>query len=347
MRRPMTLTGPFTATFNKWGKKLVRASLEESLHGLLAYMPSPWRIEDAAGRVVASSVSGILSEFCPSLLARQLLSKLPLAGDAHTTIGEIDICTDAYSSTDDGKTWTKLLDTPDRPAKTNGVPRSRAKGLTVPVTFDWMARSSPSPAADLAVDIVIRHAHGRLQIDGRFLELRPSSKPERWDLVILRTLPDGTPSKISKGVYVSNLSASEAQAAANLGIHIQSPRDPNAPTKTWKPGLVSTLTHEGTRQGRPGWVRGHFGIDRRSMEIKGHGGHKYHELRFCLTHLPTGCMILHCKHKTGVEWVADVLREEVPELAELETRESVNESVGERCKEIIERLESEDRRRLA
>jgi hypothetical protein len=89
---------------------LLRESLESALKSI-GY-PKWWEVRDReTGQVVASEKIGILPGL-GSLLARQILSTLPLLlhGDEYgRVVGDVEVCTDVWSSKDDGETWDLVL----------------------------------------------------------------------------------------------------------------------------------------------------------------------------------------------------------------------------------------------
>lgn len=310
----------FTVTFGKYPQILHCQSIEEGLHALSRHFwPAPWKIEDSAGEVVARrDGDGLFFPSPPSLLARQILG-----------MGDTDVKLDCsvWSETSDGE-WVKLPDI-DRGSSrpTDGIRPYRPSAIHPPIRFDDHASLD---------GLTIHHSNGRgrLRIDRRFLQLRPSKAKDRWDLVILNSL-DGKnePAATSKGTYFTGLDSNDYAAAVALGISVQEPRDPNAPIKTWKKGAFEIATdNEGGRREVIGYVREYFGIDRRPIQMKGYGNYTYTQLRYCLTHIPSGAGIGNWKHKKDVEDVADELRREVPELG---WGADVAREVGLRVKALV------------
>lgn len=307
----------FTVTFGEYPQTLHCQSIEEGLHVLSRHFwPARWKIENQAGEVVARQDGNGLFLPSPSLLAHQILG-----------IGDTEIDCSVWSETSDGE-WVKLPDINRDTSRPNGTPRPyRPAGIPPPIHFDDHASLD---------GLTIHHSNGRgrLRIDRRFLQLRPSTTKDRWDLVILNTL-DGKnePATTAKGTYFTGLSPDDYAVAVSLGISVQEPRDPNAPVKTWKKGAFQIATdNEGGRREVIGYVREYFGIDRRPIEMKGYGGYTYTQNRYCLTHIPSGAGIGNWKHKKDVEDVADELRREVPELG---WGANVTREVGLKVKAVV------------
>lgn len=366
---------PFQVFYGRWASRhpvCVRESLEAALWAIPA--ARWWEIKDRSGRVVASHSVGIAVEIVPrpSLVARQILSTLPMVGSSYESVGEIEVDSSAWTGTDtdgvpgeNGVRWTKLPETKSAP-KPNGAARSwpKTRGASPPVSFEIESQPHSS-----VISVTIRHRTGWLRVlDHRFLELRNGKLGRdgvpRWDLVVLNARDDGMPGETAKGTAVEGLGLEEFVELGSIGVAVREPRDPSAPPKTWKPGMVRTATAaaaetvaEGESEGedkgtestgagpvveRPGWVRGCYGIDKRSVKIEGYGGFSYRQMRYHLTHLPTGCLILHAKRKSTAKAVADTLVEEMPELSKLTTGElRREEGIGRRVAELIQAMKDE------
>lgn len=361
-----TELGPFQVFYRgdeRWHSSrpvCFRESLETALYAVP--FVGWWEIKDSRGRVVASHSQGIAAELVPrpSLLARQILSTLPLIGKAHESVGEIEIETGAWSGVEDaaapgGVRWTRLPDTKDRPKPNGAAARKWPKEWAArpPVSFEIMPRPHHP-----AISVTIRHSTGWLRVeDHRYLELRARPKLDqdgmpRWDLMVLNAKENGEPGETAKGTAVEGLGLEEFLELGSIGVAVREARDPTAPPKTWKPGVIRTATGDasggggavGERVERLGWVRGYYGIDKRPVEMKGYGNWTYKQDRYHLTHLPSGCLIEHCRRRSTAERIADMLVEEVPELSGDRggaAAAAVSELTGHRVLELLQAMKDE------
>lgn len=112
--------------------------------------------------------------------------------------------------------------------------------------------------------------------------------------------------------------------------------------KAWKPALFRVHRKEGEPLEVKGFTRGLLGIDKRRVELSrvwhDYQGEErtytYTEVRWHLSHLPTGCLIASWKHRNVTEEFADLLRERMPELTD--TGVEITPEIGRKAKEILD-----------
>lgn len=318
---------------------------ETTFHSLEAALKWPargtwWEISAPDGQVVVSSAKGFDSDAhpSPSFCARQILNARRL-----THFPEVEIEDELASSLvshDDGETWAPALlgtrgsvSARNRPTKARPT---RVSGQTTVMVENGKA--------------TISHATGHATVISSLVEFR-QTKNKLYDVVILEDDKSGH----AKGVYLSGVSADAADTAHGLGLTVVDldteteslGRNGAKPLpKAWKPGLFEiTQMTDGISSKLPvrGFIRGALGIDRRTVEVEGYGGHKYQTMLWHLTHIPTGALIVKSKKRAQAEGIADGLREQIPELTDDKTAE-VTPEIGKRASSVIAEMKESNRR---
>jgi hypothetical protein len=124
-----------------------------------------------------------------------------------------------------------------------------------------------------------------------------------------------------------------------VGARVRDNRLPRA----WKPGCFKIAQQEGngtmSRVDVSGYLRGALAIDNRVTVIAGYGGATWSTKLWHLTHVPTGALIVRCKHRVQAEEIADRLREELPELTDGEAE--VTREIGVRAQAVLDETKKE------
>lgn len=292
-------------------------SFEAALH--YPSCGSWWEIYTPDGQVAMSSHSGFNEEAVPSpsLCARQIL--FPEENPLEEVRDRV--------SYDDGETWESIL-----LGEKEEVRKPILPPLPKPESVEILTispASSPEPGR-----IILTHATGSMTVKVAALELKKSRTG--YSLRVLGT---------RSGTYTQDVGEGAAILLQSLGVPIAGEKEklPKGFVKAWKPALFKI--HQKKRQLLEvrGFTRGLLGIDKREVEISRvwydcngeERAYTYTEVRWYLTHIPTGRLIASWKHRNSAEEFADYLRERMPELADTGVEE-VTPEIGKRVKQILD-----------
>lgn len=296
----------------------------ESFEAALKFpsLGSWWEIETPEGVVAVSSYAGFSGEAVPSpsLCARQLLhDRYP--GLFPESVEE-DGRKDAVSH-DDGATWESVL----LGAKDAGARKPDLPSPPRPENVEILTVSPSSPDR-----IILTHASGEMTVKVSSLELRKTRAG--YSLWVL-----GTP----RGIYTRDVGEGASILLQSLGVQVAGEKEKlNGFVKAWKPALFRVQKNEGEPLEVNGFTRGLLGIDKRRVELSrvwhDYQGEErtytYTEVRWYLSHLPTGCLIASWKHRNVTEEFADYLRERMPELTD--TGMEITPEIGRKLREVLD-----------